>query len=86
MKNDSKENDLFVREPLGYQSVEPKKVKLAERERCIKAVEAEEECPGNMPDDMWNVLKNDKGAVEFLIKETVRQTKTSIINRIKNVY
>lgn len=57
-------------------------------EDAIKAVEDEPELPGRMPDEMWAMINGDRDAIEELLRITVRQTKSGIIERLtpnKNV-
>lgn len=57
-------------------------------EDAIKAVEDEPELPGQMPDEMWAMINGDRDAIEELLRITVRQTKSGIIERLtpnKNV-
>lgn len=48
----------------------------------IKAVDAEPELPGSMPDEIWDAIKNDRDAAEELLRIVVRQTKVGIIDRL----
>lgn len=66
----------------GYCAREAKLVS-GERERCIKAVEDEPELPGDMPDEMWEAIRNDRDAVSQAFVIAVRQTKDEIIRRIR---
>ena len=51
-------------------------------EEIEKAIDIEPELPGDMPDDMWEVLKNDKELCTESHRLTVRKTKENIKNRI----
>lgn len=51
-------------------------------ETAIKAVEAEPELPGSMPDEMWNAIAGDRDATEEALRIAVRQTKAGIIERL----
>lgn len=53
-----------------------------ERERCIAAVLAEPECPGEMPDEMWLAICSDRDATTKAFQIAVRKTKEEIIKRI----
>lgn len=53
-----------------------------ERERCIAAVDAEPELPGDMPDEMWEAARNDRDAMAEAMRIAVRQTKAGIKERI----
>jgi len=53
-----------------------------ERERCIAAVDAEPELPGDMPDEMWNAVRNDRDAMCEAFRMTVRLIKDGIKGRI----
>lgn len=51
--------------------------------RRVKAlIESEPECPGGMPDEMWEAVKNDRDATTELCRTVVRETKKCILNRI----
>ena len=56
--------------------------KLLELNAAIKAVNDEPELPGDMPDEMWNAIRNDRDAVAEALRITVRQTKSGIIKRM----
>ena len=51
-------------------------------ETAIKAVEAEPELPGSMPDEMWDAIAGDRDATEEALRIVVRQTKAGIIERL----
>lgn len=53
-----------------------------ERERCLKAVDAEPELPGSMPDEMWYAICSDRKAATEAMRIIVRQTKQGIRDRI----
>lgn len=53
-----------------------------ERDRCLKAVADEPEVPGTMPDEMWNAIRDDRDAMENVIRVAVQQTKAGIRERI----
>lgn len=53
-----------------------------ERERCLAAVDAEPELPGEMPDEMWEVLSSDRDAATKALQIIVRKTKSGIRDRI----
>ena len=55
------------------------------REQAIGAVYAEPELPGDMPDAMWEAIRNDRDAIATALRITVRQTKEGIIERIKEI-
>jgi len=48
----------------------------------LKAIDDEPEYPGKMPDVMFEMVKNDKSAMEELMRITVRLTKLGIKNRV----
>lgn len=50
--------------------------------KVMDAIDAEPELPGEMPDEMWEAIKNDKDAMTELLRITVRATKSGIKNRI----
>lgn len=56
--------------------------KRLERERCLAAVSAEPELPGDMPDEMWAAINADRDAATEALRIIVRQTKEGIRNRI----
>lgn len=53
-----------------------------ERERCCEAVREEPELPGDMPDEMWDAIRNDRDAMAAALRITVQQTKQGILSRI----
>lgn len=52
-------------------------VTAAERERCVRAVEMEPECPGDMPDELRLVPMEDA------LRAAVRATKKNILAAIR---
>ena len=56
--------------------------KRIELNAAIKAVNDEPELPGEMPDEMWNAIRNDRDAVAEALRIAVRQTKSGIIKRM----
>ena len=48
----------------------------------LKAIADEEELPGDMPDKVWEELKDDRDAMSEALKMTVRLTKAGITERI----
>ncbi len=52
------------------------------KERVIKAIDDEPELPGDMPDIIYESVKNDKDALTELLRITVRETKDGIKKRI----
>ena len=48
----------------------------------IKAIEAEPELPGPMPDKMWNKIKSDRDATEKLFQLAISATKKGIMERL----
>lgn len=53
-----------------------------ERARCLKAVEEEPELTDEMPDEMFEAIRNDKAAITEALRVTVRETKKGIAERI----
>ena len=53
------------------------------KDKFIKAVKDEPELPGDMPDEMWDAIKNDKDAIAKALQITVKQTKENIIERFR---
>ena len=58
--------------------------RLAGLEEAIKDVEAEPELPGDMPDEMWYAIRNDRDACQESHKITVRGTKKNIVEAIRS--
>lgn len=54
---------------------------VAENERLTKAINDEPDLPGGMPDEMWQVIHNDRDAMQELLRITVRLTKDGIKRR-----
>ena len=52
------------------------------KDAAIRAVNDEPELPGEMPDEMWNAIRNDRDAVAEALRIAVRQTKSGIIKRM----
>jgi len=48
-----------------------------------RSIADEPELPGTMPDDIWEVISNDKDAATELLREAVRMTKLGILRRVK---
>lgn len=53
------------------------------REGTIEAVQAEPELPGDMPDDMWEKIRNNRELTGEAMRIAVRQTKEGIEERIR---
>jgi hypothetical protein len=49
------------------------------------AVESEPEMPGQMPDEMWDAIRNDRDACAEAMRIAVRQTKSGILGRINKL-
>ena len=47
----------------------------------LEAINSEEEPEGPMPDNIWEEIKNDREAIEEMIRAAVRATKNSIRDR-----
>ena len=60
--------------------------KLVDLKSVINLVEVEPEVPGPIPDNIWNLIKDDRKKAENLFRTLVRTTKTNIVKRIKSVY
>ena len=54
-----------------------------EREACARVAEIEPELPGDMPDKMWEAVRNDRDACQESHKITVRGTKKNIAQAIR---
>ena len=50
-----------------------------------EAAEGEPEFPGSMPDEMWEIIKNDRHACEKSHRIAVRETKQNILSRIEKL-
>ena len=50
----------------------------------VQCVEQEEELPGDMPDELWDAIKNDRDACVKSHQIAVRKTKENIIARIRS--
>jgi len=48
----------------------------------IAAIDSEPELPGEMPDEMWEAIKNDKDAMRQAMVIAVKKTKAGIKNRL----
>jgi len=53
-----------------------------QREKDAEIVDAEPECPGDMPDEMFSLLRNDRDAMSEAIRASVRLTKRNIKSAI----
>lgn len=51
-------------------------------EDVVKAINDEPELPGEMPDEIYQAVKNDKDALTELVRITVRETKKGILERL----
>ena len=51
-------------------------------ERVRAAINAEPELPGDMPDEMWEAIRNDRQAAVECMRILVRQTKLGILKRL----
>ena len=49
----------------------------------LKAIAEEPEYPGDMPDEVWNKIGNDRKMVEKALRSTVQITKNRIRQRIE---
>lgn len=47
----------------------------------LQAIEEEPEFPGQMPDEMWEALRNDRDALTFAFVASARATKSEIKKR-----
>jgi hypothetical protein len=56
---------------------------LKERERCLAAVDVEDELPGDMPDNIWAIVRDDRDAASEILRLAVRATKQGIRDRIE---
>lgn len=51
----------------------------------IAAIDAEPECPGHMPDTMWEQIKDDRRMAERAIQLAIKLTKDRIKLRLKEI-
>jgi len=59
---------------------------LIERQRCLQAIDDEEEFPGDMPDEMWEALNGcDRQTLTEALRLTVKLTKQGIRERVSPV-
>jgi hypothetical protein len=56
--------------------------RLVSCEQARAAILAEPELPGDMPDEMWEAMRNDRQAAVECMRIVVRQTKVGIIRRL----
>ena len=49
------------------------------------AIECEEELPGQMPDEMWLAIRDDRDACAEAMRIAVRQTKANILRRVNEL-
>ena len=53
---------------------------------CVeKAISDEPEYPGKMPDEMWAAINGDRDAMEECLRQTVVETKSGIVKRMKEI-
>jgi hypothetical protein len=52
----------------------------------IKAIIDEPEYPEEMPDALWDLMKNDKDAVSNSLRNTVKLTKRGILERLQTQF
>lgn len=59
-------------------------IQLLRREHraVMRIVRAEPELPGTMPDRMWETVRNDREAMEELLRIVVRKTKANILDQL----
>lgn len=55
----------------------------AEHQWVREMVEKEEELSGDMPDEMWEAIKNDRDATAQAMRIAVRCTKQNILTKLK---
>lgn len=53
-------------------------------QRALEVINSEPELPGDMPDEMWEAIRNDRNACAEAMRIVVRQTKSNIINNLKS--
>ena len=61
----------------------PDEATRLERRRCLACVENEPELPGDMPDEMWEAIRNDRDAMREVLCIAARITKQGIRERIE---
>ena len=52
-------------------------------EQVRAAIEAEPELPDEMPDELWQAIRQDKAVAMKCLRLAVRQTKQGILRRLK---
>ena len=60
--------------------------KLVDLDNVLQLIEAEQEVPGPMPPEIWELIRSDKRKAENFFRVLVKKTKLNIITRIKSVY
>lgn len=56
-----------------------------ENKALLAAINSEPELPGNMPDEMWEAIRNDRDAMTEAMRIIVRQTKANIKAAIEKI-
>jgi hypothetical protein len=52
----------------------------------LVAIEAEPELPGHLPEEMFEVIRDDQAALAETLRIAVRQTKAGILKRVAKLY
>lgn len=73
-------NKLYTRQPAGEPPV--RSIDVVLREQVRAAIDAEEELPGEMPDEIWSMLTSDKQAAAEVLRANVRAMKVNIKSRL----
>lgn len=50
----------------------------------VKGIENEPTFPGEMPDEIFKAIRNDKDAISNALRIAVKQTKENIINQLRD--
>lgn len=54
-----------------------------DRTMVLEAIDAEPELPGDMPDEMWDLIRSDRDAATEALRIVVRETKNGIKRRLR---
>lgn len=55
---------------------------VVDRHKVYEAIDEESELPGEMPDEMWNSIKNNRDAYAEAVRIAIRLTKENIKIRV----
>lgn len=77
--NDCLHKNGYIHDPERH---EPSDLIPSWKKEAVQVVSEEPELPGEMPEEMWETIRNDRDAVTQALKIAVRETKAGIIKRI----